>query len=143
MKILNTAAYISLTISFIIVGVAMYWLFYPYKLFVYNTSPMKVINTTVKIGEDLRYIADYCKYTSKIPTSVKRQLVGGYAYDLPVSTSSNFPQGCGKIEVAIPMYLPISMRTGKYRIKVTGEYQANPLRTWGYEVYTEEFNLIK
>ena len=31
----------------------------------------------------------------------------------------------------------------KYRIKVTGEYQANPLRIWTYEVYTEEFNIIK
>lgn len=143
MKIFNTLAYLSLTVSFVIVAIGIYWLFYPYKLFVYNVSPMKVLTPTVKVGGDLQYIADYCKYTSMIPKSIKRQLVGGYAYDLPVSTSSNFPQGCAQIEVAVPMYLPASIKPGKYKIKVTGEYQANPLRTWTYEVYTEEFNLIK
>ena len=143
MKISNFIAYASLIFSFSIVLLAVYWLTVPYSLFTYTTSPMKVLTPSVKIGGDMIYVADYCKYTTKIPTSIKRQLVGGYAYDLPVSTSSNFPQGCGKIEVAIPLYLPSSIKPGKYRIKVTGEYQANPLRTWNYEVYTEEFNLIK
>ena len=143
MKIFNTIAYLSLATSFLIVGVGIYWLLYPYKLFVYNTTPMKVLTPNVKIGQDIIYIADYCKYTSKIPKTVVRQLVGGYAYDLPMSTSSNFPQGCGKIEVAIPLYTPTSVKPGKYRIKVTGEYQANPLRVWSYEAYTEEFTIIK
>ena len=132
-----------LAVSLSIVLVGLYWSFRPYRLFTYTTSPMKVLTPNVKIGGDIVYVANYCKYTNKIPISVKRQLVGGYAYDLPISTSSNFPQGCGQIEVSTPLYVPASVKPGKYKIKVTGEYQANPLRTWSYEVYTEEFNIIK
>ena len=148
-----------LAVSLSIVLVGLYWSFRPYRLFTYTTSPMKILTPNVKIGGNLIYVADYCKYTNKIPTSVKRQLVGNYtyytpgsrasgtivsyAYDLPISTSSNFPKGCGKIEVDTPLLVPDSIKLGAGRVCVVNEYQANPLRIVDYEMCTEEFNIIK
>lgn len=120
-----------------------FWFVYPYEIFVSNVNPMKVVTKKVRIGENFTYIADYCKFTDLIPTRIVRQLVDGYAYDLPVSQSNNFPKGCRKVEVTIPLTLPNTVKAGTYHIKVTGEYQVNPVRSWTYVLETEDFELIK
>lgn len=123
-------------------GVALfiYWLFQPVDI-IKSKSPFPLVKKEYKKGEILEYISDYCKYTDQIPIQVKRQLIDGYAYDLPVSTNTNFPKGCGNIHVPVPLYIPMIIPAGKYHIRVYATYQINPLKTYTYVWDTEEFEL--
>jgi hypothetical protein len=123
-------------------GVVAYWLFQPVDYFI-GEQPLQVVHKQLRVGENIEYIVKYCKNTHKVPVQVKRQLVDGYAYDLPESTSTNFPEGCHTVSVDIPLAVPSSVRAGVYHLLITGTYQVNPIRQWSYTLVTEDFEIIK
>lgn len=127
---------------FVSICLITFWLVYPYEPFTAK-QPFKVITKQLHIGEDFSYIAEYCKYTDAAPIKVLRQLIDGYAYDLPSSTSNNFPAGCRTVTVTLPLNVPATVHPGTYHVLITGSYQVNPVRIWTYQLKTEEFEIIK
>ena len=131
--------------AFSIVFYVGYLVFIPVKYFEVN-GDFKIMNKdkVVKIGGDLVYLVDYCKYKNYIPIKVVRSLVDGYVYDLPIQTASTFPFGCRKIEVSVPMIVPSTMPTNhKYHMQIAIDYQINPFKTENRIFSTEEFTLIQ
>lgn len=127
------------------IGYMSYLLFYPIKYFD-TEQPYKVLNAnkTVKVGEDLVYEATYCKYIDYIPQRVQRSLVNGFIYDLPISTSGNFPKGCHTVVVSVPMIVPPSLPINhQYKLSISVQYQLNPFRIANRTFISETFTLIK
>ncbi len=123
-----------------ILSVVVFWLTYPYKPIVFNNLPFKVENKVVKQGTPLIYVADYCKYSEKIPT-VTRHFVNGIVYLVSLDSAVSKPKGCGifKVQILVPDTLP----PDNYKLKITYKYQINPIRTVDVVVETEPFTVIR
>ena len=144
-KIQNILVFIIFALAFGLIFYIGYLMFAPIKYFE-SPQPYKVLNENkiVKIGDDLIYEAEYCKYRDYIPTRVNRSLVDGFTYDLPVSTSNNFTKGCHTVAVTVPMIVPASFPVNhKYRLHIAIDYKLNPFRTESRTFDTEDFILIK
>jgi len=147
-KLYTYIAYLS--VIFIIVSflTGMYLLFYTPKYFD-TEQPFRTEKETYYIGDTLTYTSVYCKHREYIPLSIKRNLVGGYVYPLPVQSENStslgtFPVGCRTVTVEVPLALPLSTPTNKkYHIEITIEYKINALQTQTRTFRTNEFTLLK
>ena len=115
-----------------------YWSFYPYKPLTINTPEASVENKKLKVGEFLHYKIDYCK-NYDISARLDRAFIDGVIYSMP-STNANNPIGCAinNIYMEVP-----NLPTGTYKLKIEYRYEVNPIRTVYYQVYTEDFQIVK
>ena len=143
-KYLKIFIWITLLSAISLIGLIVYWLVYPYKT-IESPSKYQILTPTIKVGDNLVYRAYYCKYTNMVPTDVKRQLVDGLIYDLPVSTANNFAKGCRTVDVSVPMVVPMSLidYNQRYYLRITVTYKPNPLRTITVISETEGFTITK
>lgn len=124
-----------------IVGVFLYWEFFPKDIISYpagNVFP--VITKTVKAGGYLKYKLYYCKYTEDIST-VYQTLVGHNIYTL-AAIQRNIPTGC-QTRIISDVYIPPTVPPDTYVLHLTVEYHPNPLRTVQYFVVTQPFQVTK
>jgi hypothetical protein len=139
-KLLNYISYFVLIITFGIIITAGYWLLYPYNPIAFNNLPFKVVNKTVKTGDTLIYIVDYCKYNTLIPDA-RKTFVDQIIYSIPAEAALAKETGCHIINIQINV--PTNLPPGSYVLKITYYYQVNPIRTVDVSVQTEQFNVIK
>lgn len=103
-----------------------------------NVQPYKVLTPKVRVGDQLVYVVDSCKYL-KVTGIVSRSFVDGVRY--PSITSSGIVKpGCSKTKVAIQV--PNYVVPGIYHVDLSVQYQINPFRTDTYNFYTENFEVI-
>ena len=136
----KTLSWIIVITFFLLTVLLSFWSFYPYKLIVFNNLPLKVLNKTVKAGEVLVYSTDYCKFTNIIP-EVKKTFVNDIIYSIPTGTVLAKEKGCRIINVQIDV--PKNLPPSRYILKITYEYQVNPIRKVNIYVQTELFEVIK
>lgn len=146
-KIMKVVGYITITGTFILIGVISSYLFYTPKYFE-TKQPFKLSKTEYHIGETLTYTSEYCKYADYIPLRIERSLVDGYVYPLPVSSASavslpSFPVGCRTLNIEVPLIVPANTPTGKqYHVEIVIDYKINILRNETRTFKTEEFVLL-
>jgi hypothetical protein len=133
-------------LSWIIIGLFLgliiligYWLLYPYKPIVFSNQPFPVEHIFYEPGDTLIYNVDYCKSTNINPT-VTRYFVDGLVYMLSSNPASPKLKGCGK--TAIQINIPSSLISGEYILKITYEYQMNPVRKVSVTAVTEKFKVV-
>lgn len=140
MKVINILSYLAVSFALTVLFISIYWLLEPVHI-IDAPNPFEVVKSEYLKGEVLEYKTNYCKYSNKIPIVVKRQLVDGYVYDLPVSTNSNFPKGCHEVKVLVPLTIPQLIPSGEYHLRITATYQVNPLKQYTYTWITNNFTL--
>ena len=82
---------------------------------------------------------DYCKHRN-VQVDVSRELIDGIVYTLP-EISSNFPEGCHKIDVA-RVTIPEQVQPGTYKLRLTAVFNVNAFQQQTQVVETEEFEVI-
>ena len=125
--------------SLLIFGLVLFWLFYPYKILVFNTPVFSVVTKTVKQGGTLKYISNYCKYVD-MTARVNRVFVNDILYSTPEMTSSR-ETGCHIITIAVS--IPRELPVGTYHLENLYEYQVNPIRKIIIEEHTENFTVTE
>lgn len=130
-------------LALILSGVAIFTLFYilfwPVQVIKPNTIPYKVLTPIVKVGGDLVYQVDACKFIDSKAT-VYRSFVDGQRYPALISFN-NIRKGCGITNVKIPV--PNFVIPGKYHLELDIEYRINALKSVTYHFRTEEFYIIE
>jgi hypothetical protein len=136
---LNIFSYLAL-IFFAIVGfVYLFWSFYPYKTIEFTDKVFPISNKIVKRGEAIRYTANYCKCIDK-EALVTREFRNELIFVAP-STINNRPSGCHSL--VIQTIIPEELPTGKFTMRMTYQYQVNPIRTITIIQDTEEFEVVE
>lgn len=136
-KLLPYIAYLVIIIAFGLVGLATFWLLYPYKPL--ELSNVKLNRTEVNRGEHILVSADYCKYTKK-SADLFISFIDGIIYNSPTQII-NLESGCHQANLSI--YIPKALPTGKFMLKGVFRYQVNPIRHIEVNHLTGEFNIIK
>jgi len=129
-----------LVLAGLLLSFMIFSMVYPFKTVDYLVQPFPILNEnkTVRVGEDVMFKVDYCRYTNK-PTKVIRSLVNDIIYTLSTSEMSN-PVGCNNSVgiVNIPDVVP-----GIYHIESKATWVINAFRTITKVVETEEFEVIR
>lgn len=138
-KIIHKVSWAIIIVAILLLGHFIWLLFYPYNVIEVKQVPFPVIEKTLKHGDRLEFVLDYCKYMNS-PATIQSQFVDGVVVQLSQSIT-NVPTGChNRIDnsVVIPKHLPI----GKYVFRSVVNYKVNALRTIQYVYETEEFEII-
>lgn len=140
MKILNLVSYLTLLFAFIILATIIVWEIYPYNPVEYKNIPFPILNEnkTVKKGDHVFYEIDACKYTDQVPELVKF-FVDGVAFETP-KTVGVVMEGCRK--VVADVYVPHTMPTGEFHLRLVVTYKPNPIRTIVFDNYSENFTIV-
>lgn len=118
-----------------------YLYFIPVRVIVPNEQPYKVKTKQVRIGEQLVYVVDACKYKD-VAATVARAFVEDSRQSIypAISEVSRLKTGCGKTDVF--MTVPPSVLPGKYYLQLDITYQVNFLREENYHFETETFEIL-
>lgn len=121
-----------------------YWLAWPYKI-AEQKAPAKVLTPIVRLGDNLRYELDYCKYMDISPIDTKKQLVNGLVYPLPVPATRVLPVGCRVAIADAAIIIPECAECFDHdvHLEILTTYQVNPLRTVTVKFTTEKFKVVK
>lgn len=138
-KYLQTMSYLGLFTGFAFVITIFTWSVKKYEPIVFN-HPFVVNQKTVKRGEHLNYIVDYCKNTNKRPV-VNRSFIDGVIYTTPDDIQPFLEEGCHQINFQI--YIPRALPESEYRIMGTYTFEVNPIRTIEVNFETEKFKVIE
>ena len=122
-----------------IVLLVSYWMLYPYKTVTFK-QPFVVLNSPVKIGDNLLMLVNYCKYTTEIPT-VTSHFVDGIAFDVPEKSVVAKKVGCGEMVISEP--IPEHLPPGDYVLQRVYKYHPNPIRDIQVVTETGSFIVIK
>jgi hypothetical protein len=136
-KIFYYISWITILSALGLMFLAGYWLLYPYKIISFKNKTYPIVNKTVKQGEFIKYIADYCKYIDVKPT-ISRSFVNGLIFSTPMIVT-NRDLGCKKMIVAVvvPQELPV----GIYHLETNYKYKVNPLREITIKVSSDQFEV--
>lgn len=142
MKFLFHILTIGIAVSYLILGMVAYALFWPVRTLEIvgysDTNPIQVDTPIVHPGEPLSYKLYYCKYTD-LTATVRRTLLDGQVITL-VSTPGQLPTGCHTVTVKTAV-VPETVNPGDYYLEVTVEYKINPLRTEYIKYHTNYFKV--
>jgi hypothetical protein len=138
-KIFTCIAILSMLAAIALIIVFTIWLNFPYKPLKFNQDLLPIVNKTVKQGESLQYVADYCKYVD-LTAQVSKRFVNGLIYTTP-TTLTNQNTGCHTVTVFVP--IPPELPPGNYYLSNIYQYKMNPLRTVTIIQNTEWFEVIK
>ena len=139
MKFLNYLALLSILSAIFLIGLITFWLNYNYQPLVFNDPVMPVLTKTVRAGETLRYVSNFCKNTNE-PATVSRRFINGIVFATPVIITKS-EKGCQEKTVAVSV--PLELLEGPYRLSIVYQYKVNPLRTITVVQDTETFEVIK
>ncbi len=137
--IFNYLSFAILIGAFIFLLVFGYWAFYPYKVLEFKDPKFPIVSKTVKSGESINFVTNYCKLLDFSSTTTRAFVDSVIYYTLPIT--SNIKLGCNSTVVNVPV--PLALSPGKYYIQNVYEYKVNPIRTIVTTHFTEEFEVIK
>lgn len=103
-----------------------------------NVQPYKVVTKQVRVGGQLVYIVDACKYLTTTGI-VTRTFADGVRYPSIITTGFVKP-GCSstKVSVLVPNYVV----PGTYHLELSIQYQINPFRADTYQFTTDNFEVL-
>lgn len=133
----NIFIWFSLLIAFLLILLLGFWSIYPYKTIEFNKNSglIQNLDKTVKRGDRVRYLIDYCKFTDEIPT-ITKFFIDGVIYETP-KTIGVADKGC-RVEIS-DAYVPKAIPEGSYSLKIVATYKVNPIRTIQVVSHTENF----
>lgn len=139
-RFINSLMLLSLLIAFLTVGLALFWIIYPYNPLVVKSAV--VDPNKVETGDAIFLTIDYCKRAG-VGERVNRYLQGNNKVIQlpPVDLEANTSRGCNKVE--IPIRLPDDIIPDLYKLHYVVDYKVNPIRTETIEFYSEEFEVVK
>ncbi len=116
-----------------------YWMLWPYKPNVVK-EPIRILNPNKQVapGDDLIYEMDRIS-TSTVPGEITRQLINEFVISYAPQTGT---VPTGKAIFKVRLKLPSSADPGKYKMKWTGAYKVNPIRTVYVTAWSEEFEVL-
>lgn len=115
-----------------------YLLFWPIKVLEVR-GDVKILNPNIKIGEEVLYEVDLCKYRD-VPGTLSRQLVDTAVVLMP-DTGITLGKGCRKVQASLPT--PKFLTTNTYHINFVAKYKINALRTVTVTYRSEDFKMYK
>lgn len=136
-KIGTLVQWLGLITAWLLILLCGFWLLYPYKTIEFN-RPLGLIQNedkTVKRGDRIRYLIDYCKYTNIMP-EITKFFIDGVVYETP-KTVGVASKGCG-LQIS-DAYVPKAIPEGTYSLKIVATYKVNPIRTIKIVSQTEPF----
>ena len=101
-----------------------------------DTGNVRIEPKTVKPGETVYYIVDYCKKKDAI-ADINIYLFNEKIVALPSVRSSRSP-GC-RTNVARPVVIPLGTTPGVHRLEIDIQYRFNPLHQATYHLVTPNF----
>lgn len=124
----------------VLCSILIFWISYPYRILDIKNSPFPVKTSKVKAGQFMYYHSNFC---------VLRDATGYISQDLQDHTLILLPpppafqarKGCRSVDV--PVFIPLSVPPGKYRLNNHGVYPDNPLKNTYYETHSDWFEVIK
>lgn len=138
-KKLSRFAFIALGMTFLAIGVFIYWYIYPYKVLDIKYTPVSVRPTIISDNTYIVAHFDYCKSTNSrgvndiAIVSIKTQI------SLPESIDT-LPVGCHVVDVPLP--IPLQAEPDTYHFHFHVVYQVNPIRTIMQDFDTKEFKIL-
>jgi hypothetical protein len=129
--------YGTMTLLTLLLVLCLYWAFYPYQSIKFN-GDYKTEKTSYTQGDETFYVVDYCKYTDVTP-SIQKEFVDGLVFTAE-SPQAFLTKGCRKEEV--PMTIPHTLPSGKYRLKVSTQYRMSPFQT-DYHVHYSNWFVVQ
>ena len=136
-KILATTQYIFLTAILLLGGYYVYCMTWNYKIVEFKSDAI-MEKSVYKIGDELTYTVDYCKYLP-LAGKIYPELTDGVVYGLR-NSESNAPVGCGKKIMSVGR--TPNVHGGTYYIRMKAIYRVNPFREVTVEYHTNEFIII-
>lgn len=136
---LPKVAYFILGVSFIVVGLIIYWQLQPADVLEIR-APITVKPPVASSGSPVILHFSYCKKLEATGT-IRVSFVSKTAEIFqPVGTDAQ-PAGCHITD--LPLLLPPAtlVPAGKYVVKFHAMYKINPLKTTMKDFYTEEFTI--
>lgn len=133
--------WIALLLTFALLGLTIYWLTWPYKVFQFYTPVNKILTPQVKAGEHVAWQTDVNQLTDGVQIEVQKQLQDGVLISYPPSSyiSKKGRMTFTNATSIIPKYVP----AGKYKMIIYNYVKINPIRTILITRETEEFEVIK
>ena len=122
-----------------LISLVLFWEFYPYKVIEFTNTPHKIINQTVKAGDHVSFVFEYCK-PQNFSGDLTISFVDGFIYNTS-TVKSNIASGCHK-EI-YQVYVPKGIPVGVYKISAFLSYKVNPIRTIDIVTETEKFTVTK
>lgn len=121
--------------SFLLLFILLGMLYWPVTVIKPLIQPYKILTPVVKVGDNIIYEVNACKYYETTGT-ITRSFEDGAIYPA-ISSQGNVTKGCTKSEVsvAVPNYIP----PGVYHLNLDAAYQINPIRTIIYHFKTSDF----
>ena len=126
---------------FFMLGVALTFLFYPYRILEVSNEPYPVEHQQILVGEVQHYTIVFCKSGNYVAKQTRVLLQTQTNEYINLDTSVIYSEeGCreSKLSVKIPSYV----EPGTYKIVAYIDYQPNFLRTVAYKFETQEFDII-
>jgi hypothetical protein len=118
-----------------LIVLVVYWLNYPYQTITFDQPIFSIESKTVKGGEILFFISNYCKHTN-VAASITRVFKNDILFYTPTSTG-NIGKGCGAVRVGVSV--PEELPKGEYVIENIYRYRVNPIREIVVRQDTEMF----
>lgn len=136
LKIITCAVFTLLSLSIVYI---VYLIVFPINVLTVNSA--KVLTPTVKAGEALVYELDYCK-SGNYESSVTRSLTDSIVYNFP-QVNGNLEGGC-HVQPIVAVVIPSEevVPTGTYYLKITVEYDINPLHKETVTFQTDTFEIV-
>lgn len=142
MKFLAVFAAGTVVLGFAIMGTLLFWALYPYPTITLSKQPFKVLNRTVRHGDNVLYVVGYIKQTDVIPTQYK-QFVDGLVYSISPEQSRPTIISPGKGTALVSIHVPKGLPPGVYFIHTDTYYVMNPIRTIHEQSRTETFTVTR
>lgn len=146
MNRLKLIFHISTFISFVLMGIFIIYFFYsrlyPFMVIeVINPNAIRLTKTTVKSGDQIGLIFNYCKYM-QIRSKITKNLINNDVVYTLVGNRASRPIPIGCHRVILDHTIPKGL-SGKAIIKIYSSYQINTFRFVNYEWQTQEFTITK
>lgn len=130
--------FISLSAMTFCLGVAAFWVLYPYEVRTDTVLPYKVLTPVVEAGG----VLEYQRHTTKlmdIQGTSSCVIADGIEYQLPTRQTTGKPRVDRSIQA---LTIPTQIQPGTYRYECRVTYRVNPFREITYDTYTEQFKVV-
>lgn len=121
------ASYATLGLAGLLIATLVFWGVYPYKGLEFKEVPVPLEESSVRAGQQVSLLADYCNYFSGKRRTIVRMIGDGKEVILSNTTVENSPVGCDSVTYHVRV--PKATAAGAYIIRFSNTYYFNPIRT--------------
>lgn len=145
-KTLMKIAHIFLIVSFLIIAISNYWLFFdtPNPIVFEHPNNMSVDKETYHLGDYIMITEAGCRYTD-VPEKVCWKLIDGINYDMGCfEITGGAKDKCWQTGKGIMLKLPEDgIHEGRYKLYIKSIFKINPITERIVETNTKYFYIYK